>query len=153
MTVSGLGPKAGQKEPPVSSQEVIDPGSSRPGYNAEGHKTAQAMREEHQSWADDQHTTTTCFFCDWTYVGSAGDGRLEALAHRQVEHPDACIRKPRPRGSRITKRRLRSAGQEEQIKVDAAESNRIRAEREQDEMLAKIERGRARALALDGNVV
>jgi hypothetical protein len=115
------------------------------------------MREDHQSWADQQTMTSSCAFCDWTHEGPALEVREFALAHRQVEHPEACVRRARPRGSRITKRKLRSAGEEAQIKIDAAEANRIRAEREQDQMLATIERGRERnraaLAALDGQTV
>jgi hypothetical protein len=116
------------------------------GYTAAGVRTAESIKASHQAWADDQDTTTTCAFCDWRHVGSAGDGREEALEHRRAEHPEACIRKPR-RQKRISKKLIRTAGEEEQIKVDAAEANRVRAEREQAEMLAKIERGRERVLA------
>jgi hypothetical protein len=74
------------------------------------------------------------------------------MAHREREHPEACIRKPRRRGSRMRKRALRTASEEEQVKVDTEEARRVRSEREQAEMLAKIERGRERAAlaALDG---
>jgi hypothetical protein len=105
------------------------------------------MKAAEQSWADDQITTSSCAFCRWKFKGTAFEGRGAALAHRQEKHPEACIRKPRRSGTRITKRKLRSAGEEEQIKVDAAEANRVRAEREQGEMLAKIERGRERERA------
>jgi hypothetical protein len=131
--------------------------ASRPGYTAAGERSAQAIREDHQAWADQQTLTSSCAFCDWKHEGPALEVRELALKHRQDEHPEACIRRARPRGSRITKRKLRSAGEEAQIKIDAAEANRIRAEREQDQMLATIERGRERnraaLAALDGQTV
>jgi hypothetical protein len=105
------------------------------------------MREAHQVWADDQVTVSSCAFCDWTHEGTAVEGREEALTHRQSEHPEACIRKPRLRPRRISKRNARTAGEEEQIAVDAAEARRLRTKREQDEMLATIERGRERVRA------
>jgi hypothetical protein len=122
---------------------------SRSGLTSAGNRTAESMRERHQDWADAQTTTSSCFFCDWTFTGTAAEGRDEARAHRQDEHPEACIRKPRLRKRKISKKQIRSAGKEEQIAVDAAEARRIRHEREQSEMLAKIERGRARDAALD----
>ncbi len=103
------------------------------------------MKEVEREWADSQTITTACAFCDWTFEGTVLEGREKALAHRQKKHPEACIRRPRPKGSRITKRKLRTAGEEEQIKIDAAEANRVRSEREQAQMLATIERGRLRA--------
>jgi hypothetical protein len=104
------------------------------------------MREEHQAWADQQTLTSSCAFCGWTHEGPALEVRESALKHREVEHPEACIRRPRPKGSRITKKKLRTAGEDEQIKIDAAEANRLRRERELEEMMEKVERGRARAL-------
>jgi hypothetical protein len=110
------------------------------------------MRLRHQEWADSQVTTSACAFCDWTFEGTAGEGRERALEHRRAEHPEACVRKPRRRGSNMRKRALRTASEEEQVKVDTEEARRVRSEREQAEMLAKIERGRERAAlaALDG---
>jgi hypothetical protein len=111
------------------------------------------MRLRHQEWADSQVTTSYCMFCDdWTFEGTAGEGREAALEHRRAKHPEACVRKPRRRGSNMRKRALRTASEEEQVKVDTEEARRVRSEREQAEMLAKIERGRERAAlaALDG---
>jgi hypothetical protein len=146
---SGLEPKASR----IASADG-DRRSSSPGYTVAGERSAQAMREDHQAWADQQTLTSSCAFCDWTHEGPALEVRELALAHRQVEHPEACIRRARPKGSRIMKRKLRSAGEEEQVKIDAAEANRLRSEREQAQMLATIERGRERnraaLAALDG---
>jgi hypothetical protein len=129
---------------------------SRPGYTSDGTRTAESLRETLQAFSDQVLTTSSCAFCDWTHVGTALEGRDAALKHRQKKHPDACIRKPR-RQRRISKKSIRSAGEEEQIKVDAAEARRVRSEREQSEMLAKIERGRERdraaLAALDGQIV
>jgi hypothetical protein len=111
------------------------------------------MHQAHRDWADRQVTVSSCFFCGWTHTGSALECRERALAHRQAKHPEACIRRPRPKGSRIMKRKLRTAGEEEQIKIDAAEANRLRHERELEEMVAKVERGRVRALDAASDVV
>jgi hypothetical protein len=110
------------------------------------------MRFAHQAWLDGQVTTSSCFFCRWKFKGTALEGREAARLHREQEHPDACIRRPRIRGSRIKKRAMRSAGEEAQIAVDTAEARRVRHEREMDDALAKVERGRQRAAlaALDG---
>jgi hypothetical protein len=72
------------------------------------------------------------------------EGREAALEHRREKHPEALIRKPRIRGSRIKKRGNRTAGEEAQIAVDIAEARRVRHEREMGEALAKIEKGRDR---------
>ena len=109
--------------------------------------SGEVLRARHQEWADSNPARSECLFCNWSHQGTAGECREAALEHRQQEHPEACIRKPRGKGRRITKRKLRSASEEEQIKVDAAEANRVRREREVAEMLEKVERGRARLLA------
>ncbi len=149
-------PQTEPQNSPPSESVSAHTSPSRSGLTQAGALTAEAMKAAERDWADRQITTSSCMFCDWGHEGTASECRDAALAHRQVEHPEACIRRARPRGSRITKKKLRSAGEEEQIKVDAAEANRLRSEREQGEMLAKIERGRERdraaALALDGAV-
>ncbi len=125
------------------------------GYTRAGSVSAQAMKEAEQALADSQTATTSCMFCGWKHKGPAGEGRDLARAHREKKHPEACTIKPRLR-RRLRKRSLRSAEEEAQIAVDTAEARRLRSQREQDEMLAKIERGRERdraaALALDGAV-
>lgn len=129
---------------PASVQEATPSAApSRSEYTAAGVRTAESMKASHQSWADEQSTTTSCAFCDWTHEGTALEGRELAIVHRKEKHPEACIRKPRMR-RRISKRALRTAGEEEQISVDAAEAKRIRAERDEAAILAKIERGRLR---------
>jgi hypothetical protein len=115
-------------------------------------QTSEEMRLAHQAWLDGQVTTSSCFFCRWKFKGTALEGREAALEHRREKHPEALIRKPRIRGSRIKKRGNRTAGEEAQIAVDTAEARRVRHEREMDDALAKVERGRQRAAlsALDG---
>ena len=117
-------------------------------YTAAGELSAESMKATHQFWADGQVVTSSCAFCDWTHEGTALEGREEAKKHREKEHPEACIRKPRMR-RRISKQKLRSASEEEQISVDAAEARRIRAERDEAAILAKIERGRLRDAAAE----
>jgi hypothetical protein len=95
------------------------------------------MHQAHRDWADRQVTVSSCFFCSWTFEGSALEGREKAKAHRERKHPEACIRKPRLR-RRITKKSIRSAGEEEQIKVDAAEARRLRHDRDFAKVLAKV---------------
>jgi len=113
------------------------------------------MRQAHQNWMDEQPITTRCAFCDWTHEGPAGEGRDAARAHREKKHPEACVLKP-SRRRRISKRQNRSAAEEAQIRVDTADARRSRQEREEAEMLAKIQRGRERdaaaLAALDGSV-
>jgi len=127
--------------------------SSRSGYTRAGTVSAEEMRLAEQALADAKPTTSSCMFCDWTHEGTALECREEAKAHREREHPEACIRRPRRR--RMTrKRELRTASEQEQIRIDTQEARRVRHEREQAEMLAKVERGRERdraaLAALDG---
>lgn len=89
---------------------------------------------------------TECFFCDWTFVGTAGAARDSARTHREQQHPEASV--PRARKTiRMKKRSLRSKEEEAQAALDAAEANRVRAEREDAERLAKVLRGQARDAA------
>lgn len=106
-------------------------------------KPSAEMRAEAQAIQDAQPIVTSCLFCGWRYVGLVGAGRDAARTHRELKHPEAAIRKPR-KSRRIAKRAYRSPAEEEQARVDAAELNRVRAERELAEMLAKVERGRLR---------
>jgi uncharacterized protein YaiL (DUF2058 family) len=108
-------------------------------------KPMAQFRAELQASADIVQTITLCLHCpDWTHSGTALEGREASLQHRRVEHPETLIRKPRRGHKGMRKRALRSAREEEQVSLDAAEANRARSEREQAEMLAKIERGRLR---------
>jgi uncharacterized protein YaiL (DUF2058 family) len=108
-------------------------------------KPAAVIRAEQQAFADAMQTITFCIHCpDWTHTGTALEGREASLKHRRREHPETLIRKPRKGHKGMRKRALRSAREEEQVSLDAAEANRARSEREQAEMLAKIERGRLR---------
>ncbi len=154
MKVSGREPKVESAYSGLASTvSATAPPSSRPEYTKEGLLSSEAMRQAHQEWIDAQVISTACAFCDWTHEGPAGEGRAEARVHREKKHPEACVLKPRMR-RRISKKRLRSAAEDAQIKVDAAEARRIRSERETNEMLAKIEKGRVRdraaQAALDG---
>jgi hypothetical protein len=108
-------------------------------------KPAAVFRAEQQAAADIIQTVTSCLHClDWTHTGTALQGREASLEHRRVQHPETLLLKPRKGHKGMRKRSLRSAHEEEQVSLDAAEANRARSEREQAEMLAKIERGRLR---------
>jgi hypothetical protein len=138
----------------VSEQGLTPPNAPpRPGFTKQGIVSSETLKDAEQSWADQQVTTSSCAFCDWTHEGTAGEGRDAARAHREQEHPEACVKKPRLR-RRIVKKALRSADEEAQISVDTREARRLRSEREVNDMLAKIERGRLRdaaaKAALDG---
>ncbi len=143
MKASGREPKAESAYSGSASTQGDGSASSRPGYTKEGIRSAESIRADGQAWADAQVMTSSCAFCGWTVEGTALDCREEALKHRQKKHPEACILKPRLR-RRISKKKNRSAAEEAQIAVDTAEARRVRAQREQEEMLAKIEKGRAR---------
>ena len=99
------------------------------------------MKAEHQEWLDSQPTSTSCLFCDWTFDGTAAECRDAAAAHREQSHPDAQNRLGRRRGKSVGAWR-KEAG--ETASAERAEANRLRAEREDADRLAKIERGRQR---------
>ncbi len=155
MKVSGSEPQVRGTFTSARRKAVKAVKPSGPGYTSEGIRTAESMRQSEQNWADEQITTTSCLFCKWKHKGTAVECRDKARTHREKKHPEACVIKPRLR-RRLRKRSLRSAEEEAQIAVDTTEARRLRSEREQNEMLAKIERGRERdraaALALDGAV-
>lgn len=109
--------------------------------------TSQRVRELCDEIRDAQPIVERCLFCDWTWIGLAGEGRQAALEHRKAKHPEAAVRKARVRVHRISKKALRSAGEEAQITLDAAEANRRRAEREEADRLAKVLRAQAREAA------
>jgi hypothetical protein len=60
-------------------------------------KLVSEMNAEHQAWCDAQPAVTVCAWCDWTFEGSAGDGRDAFVAHRSEAHPDWKPRRVRKR--------------------------------------------------------
>jgi hypothetical protein len=101
-----------------------------------------------QEARDNTPLTSRCTFCGWTHHGTAIEGRAAALEHRRAEHPEAAARPRRPRARRSwPKTSLRTSSDEAQIRVDAAEANRVRAEREDGERLEKVLRALARDAA------
>jgi hypothetical protein len=100
-----------------------------------------------QEIRDASIVTESCLFCDWRYEGTALDGRAQALDHRKRKHPEA-VGKKRARVRRSWPASNRRSDEENAaIAVDAAELNRVRAEREDGERLAKVLRARAREAA------
>ena len=72
----------GQAHPVVSR-------ASTKALGSDGGKTAAQMTADHAAWRDDQPILTLCGFCDWTFKGTAAEGRDAAAAHRSHKHPDA----------------------------------------------------------------
>lgn len=104
-------------------------------------KPAKIMDAEAAAVRDRQPIVTSCAYCSWQHDGAAVDGRLAALEHRRLKHPEAFGRKTA---------RKRSVTQRWGAKPDdelIAEQNRVRAEREEAVQLATIARGRARLIA------
>ena len=66
-----------------------------------------------------------------------GFGKPGPRIHREEHHPEATVRRPRGRTVRLSRRADRTESEEALIMVEAAESNRVRAEREGAERLAK----------------
>lgn len=83
-------------------------------------KTAAEFDADYRARLDGQPVATRCFFCDWTYNGTAAEGREAARDHRLVEHPKAG-RKRRPKNAGLfaaSPRRVLSAD-DEQHRQDA----------------------------------
>lgn len=106
-------------------------------------KTAEELRADRDERRDAAPMSTACAFCDWAFEGTAGECRDAAAAHRERAHPDAQNRLGRPRMRQVP-RHLRTDAENEQGALAAAEARRVRAEREDADRLAKIERGRQR---------
>jgi hypothetical protein len=121
--------KSGEPEP-----------DDRNGYG----KLASEMQAEEVAWRDSQPIVTSCAFCGWSFDGTAVEGRMAALRHREAEHPEAIVKRRRRKGVSSKRSGLRTEAENEQAQRDRAEANRERTEREQAEQLAKIERGRQR---------
>lgn len=68
-----------------------------------GH-SRQELRERLQDRADQQPLTTSCAHCDWTYTGTAHEGRELAKGHRRVHHPE--IKPARRRRQTLTRFKL-----------------------------------------------
>lgn len=102
-------------------------------------KSKTLIDEEFAAWRDAQLIVTTCAFCAWRFEGSVAMARIAAVRHREAEHPEAAVRRPR-RSSRIKLKKNLTEAEREQASLDAMEANRIRAEREDADRLAKVER-------------
>jgi hypothetical protein len=53
-----------------------------------GGKSAAEMKAESRMFMDSMPTTTRCAFCNWTYSGTAYEGRELAKGHRRAKHPE-----------------------------------------------------------------
>lgn len=103
-------------------------------------KSGAQMREEFDAWADEQPTTVRCAHCpDWSFTGPAKEARDVAAAHREQLHPELV-------GRRTHRRAPVAVFGGKLDDESAAAARRARTEREEQEQLAKIERGRARDL-------
>jgi hypothetical protein len=58
------------------------------GHGVGGGKSAAEMKEEQQANIDNAPLTTRCALCDWSYEGTALEGRELAKNHRTEHHPD-----------------------------------------------------------------
>jgi hypothetical protein len=107
-------------------------------------RPAAEMKADHREWLDEQPTSTRCLFCDWTFDGTAAECRDAARVHREQKHPEATVVRGHRGRMRLAPKGQRTAAENAQAAADAAEARRVRAEREDAERLAKIERGRQR---------
>lgn len=92
---------------------------------------------------DAQPMVARCAFCpDWQFEGTAAEGRDAQAAHRAEAHPDAKLRRGRRRTPGLTW--SKADKNDPRVTEERAEANRIRAEKEDAERLAKVERAKAR---------
>lgn len=96
-----------------------------------------------RAFLDQQPLKTGCAFCDWTHDGTAAEGRTAARAHRAQEHPSAKNRVGRRRIS-LKQRGQRTDEENALAALDAADARRRRAEKEDADRLAKVQRARDR---------
>lgn len=101
-------------------------------------KPAAEMRADAQAHSDQQSITQRCLFCKWSWVGLAHEGRAKALVHRERKHPETI-------GRKTYRKREVTKGWRRDVPDEVIEgNNRARAEREEADKLATIERGRIR---------
>lgn len=127
----------------LAPRSLVDAAAPKDGHGNAGGKKIGEINADHQEWLDAQELTTACAFCDWSFTGRSDVGRDAARQHREAKHPEANVRRSR-RGSLIVPKHRRTEAEEAEAAVNAAEANRVRAEREDAERVAKIERGRQR---------
>jgi hypothetical protein len=60
----------------------------------------KAAKAKEREFFDAFQQTTRCSHCSWRYRGTAGEGRLEAQAHRRESHPELPTVTPKIRGRR-----------------------------------------------------
>jgi hypothetical protein len=71
-------------------------------------RPAQELNERFDAIRDATPVRTSCLLCDWTYAGTAIQGREQAAKHRLDAHPS--LRPPRRRRNNI--RRFNPASDE-----------------------------------------
>jgi hypothetical protein len=66
---------------------------------ADGSWSRGEERRREQAELDARPMTTRCAFCDWSYHGSVGEGRIRHATHRVYAHPElAKVKTRRKRG-------------------------------------------------------
>lgn len=88
----------------------------------------EQLRAREQANTDQQHVITRCAFCNWTYEGTAYEGRELARGHRRVHHPDAVAVRKRHRI--LTRHQSRDDGWRVEGLANAAEVAGMLARRE-----------------------
>lgn len=68
---------------------LLTPGAGKP---------VAELRAEEDAVFDSQPVTVRCLFCDWTWAGTALEGRTIAQTHRSEAHPE--VRPKRHRWNR-----------------------------------------------------
>ena len=64
---------------------------------------SRALKLERES-RDSAPMTTRCAHCNWTFLGTAGQGREAAIDHRTLDHPELPIHTPNRRRKPLPKR-------------------------------------------------
>lgn len=60
-------------------------------------KTVTQIDADLRDWSQLQPTRTACAFCDWSFEGTAIDGRAAFLEHRESAHPEMKVSRKRKR--------------------------------------------------------
>ena len=85
------------------------------------YKTFYAQEEEGR---DNAATETRCMWCtEWSYVGTAAEGRERARKHRERKHPDAKVSRRRRKSIPA---RMKQVTMTEQDKAEIDEERRRR---------------------------
>jgi hypothetical protein len=85
---------------------------------------ATEFREAEEAAFDSLPLREGCLFCEWSYLGTAAEGREEALQHRLEAHPDLNPKRYKRQKNRNLHRYRQPALHPEEVAEIAAEHKR-----------------------------